>query len=211
MEKSETIIEIVPAIIKVMGAVKSIEKSMTVGKGDSAYKGVPDAAVKEAIGAAMEANGLCIVPTSISAETTIERWNETYNGNEKVKQQVLERVNCKYLLMHTSGEWIEIAGRGHGTDSQDKAAGKATTYALKYALLYTFMIPTVKIDDADTTHSDSHDVPNSDLKWLNEGSEEFKTAIDYMKKTKDKVAGLKYIMSKFKVSKPMQEILKNAK
>ena len=48
-------------------------------------------------------------------------------------------------------------GYGHGIDSQDKAPGKATTYALKYALLYTFMVATGKIDDADSTHSD--DIP----------------------------------------------------
>jgi hypothetical protein len=54
---------------------------------------------------------------------------------------------------------MEIAGYGHGTDPQDKAAGKATTYALKYALLYTFLVPTGDIDDADKTHSDHHATP----------------------------------------------------
>jgi len=44
-------------------------------------------------------------------------------------------------------------------DSQDKGAGKATTYALKYALLYTFLIPTGKIDDADNSHSDETPAP----------------------------------------------------
>ena len=53
--------------------------------------------------------------------------------------------------MHESGQQIEFAGYGQGVDPQDKSAGKATTYALKYALLYLFMIPTGKIDDADKT------------------------------------------------------------
>jgi len=57
--------------------------------------------------------------------------------------------------MHESGESKEISGYGHGVDPQDKGAGKATTYALKYALLYTFLVPTGSIDDADKTHSDN--------------------------------------------------------
>jgi hypothetical protein len=30
---------------------------------------------------------------------------------------------------------------------------------LKYALLYTFLVPTGKIDDADNTHSDEYETP----------------------------------------------------
>ena len=64
-------------------------------------------------------------------------------------------------IVHAHGKTSheELAGYGHGVDNQDKGAGKATTYALKYALLYMFLIPTGKIDDADTTHSDEVEVP----------------------------------------------------
>jgi hypothetical protein len=75
--------------------------------------------------------------------------------NDVQKQSVFTSVKTKYLLLHESGESIEISGYGHGVDSQDKAAGKATTYALKYALLYTFLVPTGKIDDADNENSDN--------------------------------------------------------
>ena len=61
--------------------------------------------------------------------------------------------------MHESGETMEICGYGHGIDSQDKAAGKATTYALKNALLYTFLTPVGKMPDTDETHSDEIEVP----------------------------------------------------
>ena len=61
--------------------------------------------------------------------------------------------------MHESGESIEICGYGHGIDPQDKAAGKAQTYALKNALLYTFLTPVGAIEDTDTTHSDTIPVP----------------------------------------------------
>lgn len=150
---------LIKAVISVMSEVKGIEKSMTVGTGNSSYKGVPDKEVKKVIGESMIKNGLCILPIGVTANTKIERWQEDGGYGLKQKQQVLSEVTTKYLLFHESGESIELAGYGHGTDSQDKAAGKATTYALKYTLLYTFLIPTGKIDDADSTHSDNYSIP----------------------------------------------------
>lgn len=142
------------AIIEVMKAVKNVEKSMTVGSGNNSYKGVADKEVKEAYNKAMVDNGLCILPVDIEPNIHISRWEEETNYGKKQKQSVFTEVKTKYLLLHISGESQEITGYGHGIDSQDKGAGKATTYALKYALLYTFMTPTGKIDDADNTHSD---------------------------------------------------------
>lgn len=151
------------AILAVMDEVKGIEKTLNVGTGQGSYKGVSDQEVKRVIGAAMHKHGLCIIPTSIQAKTQIDRWEETteWNGKPqtKMKQSVFVECETKYLLLHSSGESIEVAGYGHGVDSQDKSAGKSSTYALKYALLYLFLVPTGKIDDADNTHSDEAPVP----------------------------------------------------
>lgn len=160
----ETKSNIAKAIIAVMKAVKGIDKTMTIGTGQNSYKGVPDQEVKKVIGDAMAANGLCILPIDTEAKAQIDRWEaeEFYNGKSngiKQKQSVFTEVKTKYLLLHESGESIELSGYGHGIDTQDKGAGKATTYALKYTLLYTFLVPTGKIDDADATHSDSIETP----------------------------------------------------
>lgn len=143
------------AIIKVMQEVKGIDKTMTVGSGAMSYKGVPDQEVKKIIGDAMAKNGLTMLPIDIEAKTEVSRWTETYQGQEKQKQSIFTEVKTKYLLLHESGESQVLSGYGHGVDSQDKGAGKATTYALKYALLYSFLVPTGKIDDADAHHSDN--------------------------------------------------------
>lgn len=156
--------EISKAILAVMTEVKGIDKSMTVGSGNNSYKGVSDKVVKEILQPAMFKNGLSIVPTNVEAKTTTERWEENTDYGKKLKQSTLTEVTTKYLLLHSSGESIELAGYGHGVDNQDKGAGKATTYALKYALLYTFLIPTGKIDDADTTHSDEVEVPKAPVR-----------------------------------------------
>ena len=147
------------AILEVMKEVRNVEKTMDVGAGQSSYKGVSDKVVKEVLQPAMAKNGLSILPTAVDAEITTDRWEEETNYGKKQKQSTFTEVTTKYLLLHSSGESIELAGYGHGVDSQDKGAGKATTYALKYALLYTFLIPTGKIDDADSEHSDDTPAP----------------------------------------------------
>lgn len=159
MEPRPLIPNLAKAIISVMLEVKSIDKSMTIGEGKNAYKGVPDEAVKEAIGESMAKNGLCCLPIGIEETTEITRWEEQTNWGPKPKQSVFTKVITTYLLLHESGESVEIKGYGHGIDPQDKGAGKATTYALKYAALYTFFVPTKKIDDTDKGHSDKKETP----------------------------------------------------
>jgi hypothetical protein len=170
MEKKQTIEPRVPtiyeAILNVMKDVKNIEKSMTVGTGNSSYKGVSDKDVKYTIGKAMEQHNLIILPVEIEPKLQVERWEEEAYDNyqkksvAKQKQSVFTEVITTYRIIHTlSGESVEVKGYGHGVDSQDKSAGKATTYALKYALLYAFMVPTGDIEDADKTHSNEIATP----------------------------------------------------
>lgn len=91
----------------------------------------------------------------------MDRWEEEseWQGKTsvKTKQSIFTEVEAKYLLLHTSGESLELCGYGQGVDTQDKGAGKATTYALKNTLLNMFLIPTGV--DTDNTHSDEYDVP----------------------------------------------------
>jgi hypothetical protein len=152
------------AILAVMDEVKGIDKSMDVGTGKNAYKGVADKDVKSIIGKSMFANGLTCVCTNIQPTTRVERWEELdpYSQSMKTKQSVFTEVLATYKITHAeSGESMDICGYGHGVDSQDKSAGKATTYALKNALLYTFLVPTGAIDDTDKTHSDQVPTPQT--------------------------------------------------
>lgn len=185
------------AVISVMKAVKGVDKTMTVGVGNNSYKGVSDQVVKQIIGAEMEKNGLCIIPISVTPVTKIDRWTETGGQyGDKQKQSVFTEVTTKYLLLHESGESIELSGYGHGVDSQDKSAGKATTYALKYTLLYTFMVATGKIDDSDSDHSESMPVPKKQKQELKPGHEKWNGAIESLangKTTIDKIEAVYFI------------------
>jgi hypothetical protein len=179
------------AILKVMEAVKGIDKTMTVGTGTSSYKGVPDQEVKKIIGEEMKKAGLVLLPISVEPTTTIERWTENGQYGEKQKQQVFTEVKTKYLLLH------------------EKGAGKATTYALKYTMLYSFLVPTGKIDDADATHSDEYEAPKpkqntADKEWLNIGTPAFEKAKAAIKAGTHTLADVK---KKYKVSKATEEQL----
>ena len=148
------------AVLQVMKEVKGMEKNSRVGgSSKSAYDGTKDKDVKEVFNDVMQKNGLCILPIDIQETTQIDRWEEVDQWSKatpkpiKQKQSVFTKVITKYLLLHESGESQELSGYGHGVDPQDKGAGKATTYALKNLLLYTFLTPVGKIDDTDITHS----------------------------------------------------------
>lgn len=152
--------EISKAILSVMKEVKNIEKEMTVGTGQSSYKAVSDSLVRNTIRPEMIKAGLVIVPVSIESQSKTERWEEETSYGVKMKQQIFTEAFCKYKLIHTeSGEELEISGLGHGVDSQDKSAGKATTYALKNALLDTFLITKGESEDNDAVHSNDIEVP----------------------------------------------------
>jgi hypothetical protein len=148
------------AVLQVMKEVKGMEKNSKVGAGTrSSYDGTKDQDVKEVFNNALYNAGLCMLPIGIEEETQIDRWQEENNYGKKQKQSVFTKVKTKYLLLHESGESVELAGYGHGVDAQDKGAGKATTYAMKNALLYSFVTPVGKIDDTDTTHSNAITTP----------------------------------------------------
>jgi len=153
--------EITKAILQVMDDVKNIEKSMSVGTGSSSYKAVSDSLVRNTIRPSMVKVGLVIIPTTIDAKSSVARWEESHKDyGTKSKQQVFTEVVCKYRLIHSaSGEELEISGYGHGIDSQDKSAGKATTYALKNAILDVFLITKGESEDTDASHSDDMPVP----------------------------------------------------
>ncbi len=156
---------LIKAVLSVMEECKGIEKSMTVGKGQHSYKGVSDKDVKILVGQAMQKHKLVILPTKVTPTTRVDQWEEldTWSKEDvkpmKRKQSIFTEVITEYLLAHESGESVTLAGLGHGVDPQDKGSGKATTYALKYTLLYTFLVATGHIDDSDNTHSNDSEAP----------------------------------------------------
>ena len=203
---SERITNIYDAMICVMKEVKNIEKSMTIGVGNNSYKGISDKDVKQKIGEAMAKNNLVCFPIKIEPTTKVERWEEmdNYSKTMKTKQSVFTEVLVTYKIVHSlTSEHLEIQGFGYGIDAQDKGAGKATTYALKNALLYTFLVPTGTIEDTDKTHSDDIKViPVKEI--LQVGSSNFVRCVDALKEGKGTIEQIK---AKYNVSSEIEKLL----
>lgn len=212
--------ELIKAVNNVMSIVENVDKSMTIGSGQNSYKGVSDKDVKLLFNKAMRDNGLAIFVTEIKPTTTVDRWEESTNYGVKQKQSVFTEVLVTYQLHHVSGDSIQLQGYGHGIDTQDKAAGKATTYALKYTLLYNFLVATGHIDDTDSTHSDSMPTPKTQTApvqkqtaptpkaeriIVTEGDENFMKIVQGVASGK---ATLKQALDKFNISEQVEASLK---
>ena len=141
----------------------------------------------------MAENNLTCLPIDIQPKVQIDRWEaeETYNGNTQIKQKqsIFTEVIAKFLITHSlTNESLTIVGYGHGVDTQDKSAGKATTYALKNALLYSFLVPTGAIDDTDKTHSSTIEVPQKPKPTISQSR--FENALVAIEKGDAKVSDL---------------------
>ena len=163
---------LIDAVLAVMEECKNVDKNLDVWTWRSSYKWVSDKDVKVLVGQSMRKHWLVIFPIKIEddVEVTQREAKDNY-WNTVVKKSYHTKVRVTYLLKHKSGESQEIVGYWHGVDSQDKGAWKATTYALKYTLLYTFLVATGSIDDSDNTHSE--DVKKPENKKSEEKKQEF--------------------------------------
>ncbi len=124
-------------LLNIYESVKSVNKDMLIKTRSGGYKVMSEATVINAIRPELLKNKLIIIQTKAHGEKT---------GN-------ITRVNTQYRIIDTeSGEFIELGGYGEGSDSQDKGAGMAQTYALKYVLMKTFML--ISGEDADNVSSD---------------------------------------------------------
>lgn len=157
--------QISKAINAVMTEINWVAKNMTVWSWNNSYKWVADKDVKQLIRDSMIKNWLSILPIWWTPKIQIDRWEEIDNYSKenpkpmKTKQSIFTEIETEYLLLHTSWESIKVYGYWQWVDTQDKWAGKATTYALKNTLLNMFLVPTWV--DTDNTHSDEYDVPKN--------------------------------------------------
>ena len=136
-------------IYEKMSAITSelsvVAKNLTVGEGRSSYKAVGEADVLAAVKPLEEKYKVYSYPYSRSVigqdvMTTVK----TYNGNTTESSKLFLRVETIYRFVNIENpeEYVDITTYGDGVDSQDKATGKAMTYADKYALLKAYKIIT---------------------------------------------------------------------
>lgn len=139
-------------------AIPRVPKNLTVGFGRNQYKAVAEADILAAAKKAEKEFGVWSYPVSHEIIETHEIENES-NGEKKRSQFVRVKSVYRFVNLDQPEEYVEIVAYGDGVDSLDKAPGKATTYADKYAIMKAYKVESG--DDTDTTPSDDlegHDI-----------------------------------------------------
>ena len=140
---AENIFQRMSAITAEMTAVA---KNLQVGTGKSQYKAVGEADILAAVKPLEAKHGVYSYPISreIVESGTMER--ET-NYGKSVQLYMRIKVIYRFLCTDNPESYLDIESFGDGVDTQDKAPGKAMTYADKYALMKAYKIITG--DDPD--------------------------------------------------------------
>ena len=135
--------------------INRVAKNLKVDISKSqSYKAVAESDVLEAVKPIEEKYGIYSYPVS---RTVIkdEAYTTTseYDGRKSEKTTFFMRLATVYRFVNIDkpDEYIDITTYGDGVDTQDKAPGKAMTYADKYALLKAYKIQTGDDPDANAS------------------------------------------------------------
>jgi hypothetical protein len=141
-------------LLNITSEIKNVSKNLEVGIGKNSYKAVGEADVLFAVKQLEQKFKVYSYPCKREViDRAILETEKEYNGNVTKGNQIFLRIETTYRFVNIEKpeEYIEITTYGDGIDTQDKAVGKAMTYADKYALLKAYKIITG--DDPDQEHS----------------------------------------------------------
>lgn len=135
----------------VSNEIKNIEKNMTVGKGNYAYKAVQDIDVTLEVKQAESKYRLVSIPIKQElVKSEIVRVVKD-GGGEAIQYMDIVKMTLRIINLDNTAEFVDVESFGRGLDPGDKGFGKASTYARKYALLNAYKIATG--EDPDDTKS----------------------------------------------------------
>lgn len=141
-------------LLEITNKIGKINKNLEVGVGKNAYKAVGEADVLHAVKQLEYEYKVYSYPKArrIVYQDTLQTEKE-YNGQITRGNQLIVRIETDYEFVNVENpeERITVVTYGDGVDTQDKAPGKAMTYADKYGLMKAYKIITG--DDPDQTKS----------------------------------------------------------
>ena len=141
-------------MLAITNEIGTVAKNLEVGVGKSQYKAVGEADVLKAVKELEAKYKVYSYPSNRKViDNSIMQTRKEYNGQVTESNQLFMRIEVEYTFVNVekTDEQIKIISYGDGIDTQDKAPGKAMTYADKYALLKAYKIVTG--EDPDQQHS----------------------------------------------------------
>ena len=141
-------------ILDVMSEVGYLNKDgfVETGKGKG-YKALTDEKVLTAIRPVMVKHRLIMLPVSMDHRRVDEKVKD-YQGNEKTNRITDVDMTFRIINVDDPKDYVDVVSSGTGVDTQDKGIGKAMTYAKKYALLNSYMVPSG--EDTDQISSEKY-------------------------------------------------------
>ena len=153
-------------INNVMKNIEYLAKDDKVEFGNTKYKAISEEKVTTAVRNELVNQGIVILP--VMQESTV---TELIRTEKAVNQRADVHTRYRIQNIEDKDDYIEVESNGSGVDTQDKAVGKAMTYAYKYMLLRTFAIPTGedpdKISSAETDSKIAKEVEDEENKRIN--------------------------------------------
>lgn len=137
---------------KITAEISRVSKNLEVGFGKSKYKAVGEADVLASVKPLEAQYGVYSYPVSREIIDSGVLTTKGYDGNEKNQMYMRIKTVYRFLCIDNPDSYIDIESFADGVDSQDKACGKAMTYADKYALMKAYKIITG--DDPDQNMSE---------------------------------------------------------
>jgi len=157
-------------INEVKKEVGHVVKDVTVGAGRNSYKAVSHDAVLKAVNDLMIKHGVISIVNQVKTKLVREAYQALdYKSNSmvtKYRSITTAKVKVKFVNMDEPSEYDFVEGIGQGDDPSDKGAGKAYSYAVKYAYLKLFGLATGENDEARHDYSQTQSKatkPNSQI------------------------------------------------
>lgn len=145
-------------MLNVMSKVGYLNKDGFVetskGKG---YKALTDEKVLTAIRPVLVEERLLMLPVKMDHRRTDEKvtaYDRDGNPIERTNRLTDVDMVFRFIDVDNPSDVVEVVSSGTGVDTQDKGIGKAQTYAKKYAILNSFLVPSG--DDTDQISSEKY-------------------------------------------------------
>lgn len=135
-------------LLAITSEMQTVAKNLTIEMGKGKYKAVGEVDVINAVKPLEVKYGVYSYPVS----RVITESKEITNKYDTINQFMRVETTYRFVNVENPSEYVDTITYGDGVDSQDKAPGKAMTYADKYALLKAYKVATG--DDPDQTPSD---------------------------------------------------------
>jgi hypothetical protein len=132
------------ALRKAVGGLKAEQRQGV------AYK-VKDASVlMDKIREAGDELGMVMMGAPVNSVSYDVPGFEVYNKNAgKLVPQLVVHTTVTVRFMASDGSYVDFVGSGHGSSNDDKAGGKASTYAWKDAIIKALSLPNADLVDTD--------------------------------------------------------------